>query len=142
MPRLYMVRHGRAAAGFGESTDPGLDAVGKAQAEEAAAHLRSLGPLAILTSPLARARETAAPLAEVWSREPVIEPAIAEIPSPTEDLPARVEWLRQFMAGSWRGVTPSLAGWRESAIAALLSRREDTVIFSHHQCSCRRRRAG
>ena len=34
MPRLHMVRHGKAAAGFGESADPGLDALGKAQAEE------------------------------------------------------------------------------------------------------------
>ena len=36
MARIYMVRHGRAAAGFGESHDPGLDELGQKQAEEVA----------------------------------------------------------------------------------------------------------
>lgn len=112
--------------------DPGLDALGKTQAEEAARRLQPLGPLAIVSSPLARARETAAPLAGLWNREPVIDKAVAEIPSPTDNLQDRVAWLRQFMAGSWSGATPSLAAWRESVIAALVSQREDTVIFSHY----------
>ncbi len=132
MPRLYMVRHGRATAGFGESMDPGLDEHGKSQAEKTAARLRPLGPLAILSSPLARTRETAAPLARLWGREPAIEPAVAEIPSPTDNLLERVAWLRQFMAGSWSNAPPRLAAWRESAISALLSQRENTVIFSHY----------
>jgi broad specificity phosphatase PhoE len=132
MPRIYLVRHGRAAAGFGESMDPGLDALGKTQAGEVATRLEPLGPLAIVSSPLARARETAAPLAKCWNRDPVIEPAVAEIPSPNVSLPERVIWLRQFMAGSWREATPSLAAWRERAISALLAQSEDAVIFSHY----------
>ncbi|MBV9044707.1 MAG: histidine phosphatase family protein, partial [Alphaproteobacteria bacterium] len=66
MARIYMVRHGKAAAGFGEDMDPGLDATGKAQAEAVAQKLAPLGPLAILSSPLKRAQETAAPLAALW----------------------------------------------------------------------------
>jgi broad specificity phosphatase PhoE len=132
MPRLYMIRHGKAAAGFGESVDPGLDDLGRAQAEDVAARLRPLGPLAVISSPLARARETAAPLARYWNREPIIEPAIAEIPSPTDNLEERVAWLRQFMAGNWQSAAPPLAAWRSSAINALLALREDTVIFSHY----------
>jgi len=112
--------------------DPGLDALGKSQAHEVAARLQPLGPLAILSSPLSRARETAAPLAQNWSRQPLIEPAVAEIPSPTDNLEDRIAWLRQFMAGSWRSATPSLAAWRENAIGVLASRAEDTVVFSHY----------
>jgi broad specificity phosphatase PhoE len=126
-----MVRHGRAAAGFGESMDPGLDAVGHAQAEAVARELAPLGRLPLLTSPLRRARETAAPLASLWNIEPKIEEAVAEIPSPTDDLQTRVTWLRQFMAGSWRSATMDLAAWREDVIAALLAIGEDTVIFTH-----------
>lgn len=133
MARLYLVRHGKAAAGFGESADPGLDELGRAQAAEVAARLAPLGPLPILTSPLKRARETAAPLAQVWKREPGVEEAVAEIPSPEGmTLEQRVTWLRALMGGSWRDVNVRLGQWREAAIAALAAQQEDTVIFSHY----------
>lgn len=131
MARIYIVRHGHAAAGF-DNADPSLDATGRDQAEAAARALSSLGPLPILTSPLARARETAAPLAWLWKVAPVVERRFAEIPTPDGlSLTARVPWLRAFMAGSWRGADPVLAEWRQSAIAALASISNDTVIFSH-----------
>lgn len=132
MARLYLVRHGRAAAGFGESADPGLDALGREQAEAVAQELAARGPLPILSSPLRRARETAAPLARLWNRRPAIEDAVSEIPSSTDNLQERVTWLREFMAGSWRNATPALAQWRESVIGALLNIRENTAIFSHY----------
>lgn len=132
MARLYLVRHGRAAAGFGESMDPGLDVAGNLQAEAVARRLAPLGPLPILSSPLARAQETAAPLARLWSRTPSIETGVAEIPSPSDNLQDRVAWLRSFMAGSWQHATPLLASWRQNVIATLLSFDEDVVIFSHY----------
>jgi broad specificity phosphatase PhoE len=132
MARIHMVRHGRAAAGFGESHDPGLDELGQKQAEDVAQELAPGGPLPIMSSPLRRTRETATPLAKLWRTEPVIEEAVAEIPSPTDNLQERVAWLREFMAGSWRNATPALAQWREDVIAALLAIDEDTVIFSHY----------
>jgi broad specificity phosphatase PhoE len=132
MARLYMIRHGRAAAGFGESHDPGLDKLGRKQTEEVAQELAPCGPLPILTSPLRRTRETAAPLAKRWNVQPVIEEAVAEIPSPTNNLQERVAWLREFMSGSWRNATPALAQWRENVLDALLALREDTVIISHY----------
>ena len=132
MPRLYLVRHGRAAASFAEAADPGLDALGRSQAEAVAERLASIGPIAMLTSPLARARETSEPLAKRWQRSVPIEPAVAEIPSPSGmSLSERAEWLRGFMAGSWRDASRDLAQWREEAIAALAAIKEDTVIFSH-----------
>jgi broad specificity phosphatase PhoE len=133
MPRIFIVRHGRAAAGFGEDMDPGLDDLGRTQAEGAAQRLRGLGPRLILSSPLKRAQETAIPLAKIWARTPVIETAVAEIPSPKGvSLEDRVAWLRKLMAGSWRDVTPELAAWREACIAAVASVKEDAVIFSHY----------
>jgi len=131
MARLYMVRHGRAAASFGESMDPGLDELGREQARVTAKRLESFGPLPIVSSPLKRAQETAAPLAHLWKRPPVIEEAVAEIPSATHSLAERAQWLRGFMAGSWRDASMELAQWRENAVAALVALPEDTVIFSH-----------
>ena len=132
MPRIYIVRHGRAAATFAEAADPGLDALGRSQAEAVAERLAPIGPFAMLSSPLARARETSEPLAKRWQRNVPLEPAVAEIPSPAGlSLSARAEWLRDFMTGSWRGASRDLAQWREEAIAALAAIREDTVVFSH-----------
>jgi broad specificity phosphatase PhoE len=133
MTRIYMVRHGRAEAGFGEQMDPGLDALGGEQAVAVAAKLAGLGPLPILSSPLKRAQQTAVPLAAIWNCAPVIEHAVAEIPSPKGmSLEERVAWLRKLMGGSWRGVPRDLAQWREHCIAAVAALARDTVIFSHY----------
>ena len=133
MVKLYLVRHGRAEAGFGEAMDPGLDALGREQAQAVAATLAPLGPLNIVSSPLKRARETAAPLAGSWNRAPVIEPAVAEIPSPKGmTLEERIVWLRNLMGGSWRDVPRDLAQWREHCIATAAALAQDTVVFSHY----------
>lgn len=133
MTKLYVVRHGRAEAGFGESADPGLDGLGLSQAEAVAEKLKPLGPLPILCSPLARTRQTAAPLAKLWNTTPIIEDAVAEIPSPPGmSIQDRVHWLRKFMAGTWRAATPQLAMWREHCIATVAAIPQDSVIVSHY----------
>jgi len=133
MARIYMVRHGKAEAGFGEGMDPGLDALGRSQALSVAEQLKVRGPLPILSSPLRRTQETAAPLAALWQRRPAIEPAVAEIPSPKGmTLEERAQWLRKLMAGSWRTVPPALAEWRETCIATVAAIAKDSVIFSHY----------
>ena len=43
MARLYMVRHGKAAAGWDGDADPGLDALGRQQAEAVAAQVKAIG---------------------------------------------------------------------------------------------------
>ena len=131
MARLYMVRHGRAAAGF-DVADPGLDELGRTQAESVAKKLAGLGPLPILTSPLRRTRETSEPLARAWKDQPTVVKSIAEIPTPPHlDVTTRVPWLRAFMTGSWRGADPMLASWHEAIIDTLLMQPKDTVLFSH-----------
>jgi broad specificity phosphatase PhoE len=132
MARIYMVRHGKAAAGFDGHHDPGLDATGRAQAAATARDLAPIGPLALYSSPLARARETAEPLAAHWDSDIIIEPRVAEIPSPTEDLAARAAWLRQAMQGRWRDLDRELNAWRDRLIGCLLDLETDAVVVCHY----------
>lgn len=142
MGKIYMVRHGKAAAGWDGDADPGLDVTGHAQAEAVAQDLagRLTSPVAVYTSPLQRCRETAMPLATMWQTQAIVEPRVAEIPSPIEDLVARTEWLRRVMAGSWAELSsdPESAGidfarWQSDVVAALvtLGTSQDIVVFSH-----------
>ena len=131
MARLYLVRHGKAAAGWDADTDPGLDDLGREQAERIAAALAPLGRLTLISSPLRRARETAAPLERRWSTIARIEPRIAEIPSPVEDLAARSAWLSSVMQQPWAALDPALQAWRQRLLDALAGIREDTVLATH-----------
>ena len=142
MGKIYMVRHGKAAAGWDGDADPGLDVTGHAQAETVAHDLAAQlpSPVAIYTSPLLRCRETAMPLATMWQTQAILEPRAAEIPSPIEDLVARTEWLRRVMAGSWAELSsdPESAGidfarWQSDVVAAMvtLGKSQDIVVFSH-----------
>jgi broad specificity phosphatase PhoE len=132
MTRLYLVRHGRAAAGWDTDPDPGLDDLGRRQAKAVAERLATLGPLAILTSPLLRCRETAAHLAELWETEACIEPLVAEIPSPEGvAMGDRVEWLRTAMSATWRELGPRYVTFRDNAVRFLCRLGADSVVFSH-----------
>ncbi len=131
MPRLYMVRHGEAAAGFDGHLDPGLSDLGRSQAAVTAERLAKLAPVNLVSSPLARARETASALERIWHRPVVIETAVAEIPSPTQDLSARTAWLRKIMVGTWSQAGADSIRWREQVIAYLNALTQDTIIFSH-----------
>ncbi len=131
MAKLYFVRHGKAAAGFGAHADPGLDATGRLQAKNIAEKLAQLPQMRIISSPLLRAQETALPLCAQWNSRADIEPSIAEIPSPTTDLAQRSAWLRGVMQETWNNLDEDLHAWRTVMIAYLLSIEEDCVLFSH-----------
>ncbi|MEY4230069.1 MAG: hypothetical protein RLZZ362_918, partial [Actinomycetota bacterium] len=45
MTRLYLVRHGRATAGWDVDPDPGIDELGRSQAAAVADRLAALGPM-------------------------------------------------------------------------------------------------
>ena len=133
MPTILLVRHGQAAAGFGSHRDPGLDDVGRAQAEATAEELaaRFEEPVPIYSSPLKRAQETAAPLARRWESEVILEPRVAEIPSPTEDLRERARWLQGVMAGKWTDLPEELLRWRQEMIDCVVGFETDAVVFCH-----------
>jgi len=131
MGRLYLVRHGRAEADFGVADDPGLDEVGRQQAEAVVRKLGEHPRVKIVTSPLLRARQTAAPLAAHWRTKPVVEEIVAEIPSPRQPGIDREKWLMEFMTGMWSAAPTDLERWRDSVVSYLVRRTEDEVIFTH-----------
>ncbi len=81
---LVLVRHGQIAANVSRiwhgSTDSELTEEGHSQAGRTAAHLATRAPLpiALYTSPLARTRATAGPIAQALGLEPRVEPGLAE----------------------------------------------------------------
>jgi broad specificity phosphatase PhoE len=131
MARLHLVRHGHSAAAYDADRDPGLDDLGHAQAVQVAASLATRGPLPILVSPLLRCRQTAAPLEALWGVEAVVEPDVAEVASPTDDLAERGQWLRRAMATTWSELEPAPRAWRERLLSSLSRVTTDTVVVTH-----------
>lgn len=130
MARLTLVRHGEAAAGWGDDPDPGLSELGRRQADAVAQALAAAGPMPILVSPLRRTLETADPLARRWRTEAIVEPGVGEIRTPT-GLGDRATWLRGVMAGRWSEQDPRLRAWADDVVDVLLAQAEDTVVVSH-----------
>jgi len=129
---IFLVRHGEAAASWGQSSDPGLSELGLQQALQASHQLEPLIPanIQLLSSPLARARETATPLADALGLSVLVDDVFREIPSPVP-LPRRQEWLRQFMRESWDEQPDELSRWRDAAEQKLLDLRQPAVVFTH-----------
>lgn len=79
---LYLVRHGEADSNrdsrFGGWSPVPLTDLGQRQAVAAAAELRRRAPTVLITSDLTRARETAAPIAEMTGLAPRLEPGLRE----------------------------------------------------------------
>ena len=139
MSRLFLIRHGKPAATWGEADeDPGLDAAGKAQAEAARDVLMALPaeqrPTRVVSSPLRRCRETAIPTAEALGVEIEIDPAVCEIPTPRALSPEeRPAWLREVFQGRWADAQGDLDydAWRRN-VAASLAARGGAAVFSHY----------
>jgi len=131
MSLIYFVRHGKAAAGFSEDADPGLNDLGRAQAEAIAPRLIAAAPVDLIASPMRRARETAIPTETALRLTARIEPAVSEIIAPVAHLQARGEWLRGVMGGNWHDLAPEHQAWRQGVVNALLAMPRDSVIFSH-----------
>jgi broad specificity phosphatase PhoE len=141
VPALYLVRHARPAATWGTAVDPGLDAVGYAQAQETALQLqRQLPvPLKLYTSPLKRCVETAQALATLWRVAATRLAAVSEIPAPPLSLDDRAQWLSTAMQGTWRQLqisapngAPDYSAWRAALLACLQAIPHDAVIYTHY----------
>ncbi|WP_374570394.1 histidine phosphatase family protein [Phenylobacterium sp.] len=138
MPRLYLIRHGKPAATWGDADeDPGLDDQGRGQAEAARDVLLGLPPAErpslVVSSPLRRCRETAAPLAAALGVTAEVDPRVGEIPTPAAvPMSDRGAWLRKAFGGLWREIEGDLDydAWRRSIAQSLLAR-GDTAVFSH-----------
>jgi broad specificity phosphatase PhoE len=152
--RLVLVRHGRTAWNLdGRAqghTDVGLDEVGRAQALAVAPALARLAPTALWSSDLARARETAAAIAEATGLPVRTDPRLREfdvgeragltVPEFAERYPeAYASWKAGHITGSVPGaetsqqvidrVVPAL-----QEIWAATGRGETTVVVAHGAC--------
>lgn len=137
MSHIYLIRHGKPAAGWGDDDDPGLDETGHAQARAAAATLLALPvaarPTKVVSSPLRRCRETAAPYAAALGVDVEIVPAVGEIPTPKAlTLESRGAWLREAFGGTWGQIVGDLNydAWRRD-VAAAVATHPGTAVFSH-----------
>lgn len=117
---------------WGAHPNPGLSPLGHSQALAVAARLAGFGARELLTSPLARCRETARPTETATGHNALVNEAVAEIPVPIAVSDHRA-WLMAVMSGNWSDdhVEESLRTWRGGIGHALISLKRDTLIFSH-----------
>lgn len=140
MARIYMIRHGRPSATWGEHADPdpGLDDTGQRQARAAAETLKALPeaerPRRVLSSPLRRCQETAAPFADAIGVPLEIDERVGEIPSPAAlSQEERGPWLRNAFQSHWADVKGDIDydAWRAEVGACLSGLEGNTAVFSH-----------
>ena len=93
--------------------------------------LAPLGPLPTMTSPLRRARDTAAALERAWDTMALVDAALGEVPAPSDDLAERDAWIRQAMGQTWTELGPRYLSWRTMVTELLLRIKVDTVVVSH-----------
>lgn len=137
MHRLFLIRHGAPEAAWGDADDPGLSAAGQAQAEAAALRLAGEAGLALVSSPMRRCRETAAPLERMLGAPARIEPRVSEVATPA-GIGNRRAWLGEtfpWRAGApgrpWASLAPSLHAWRAQVLAAARAIAADSAVFTH-----------
>lgn len=139
MTRIYMIRHGKPSSTWGDADeDPGLDDAGREQARAAAESLLALPeherPTRVVSSPLRRCRETAAPFATALGVEVIIDPRVGEIPTPsTVSHDDRSAWLRNAFGGRWQEIVGDLDydQWRRG-VAAAVAGYPGVAVFSHY----------
>lgn len=136
MTKLYIIRHGEAAAGWGKDTDPALSDKGVLQAEQAAQELKRICPnienLHCYSSPVKRAFQTAEIVAGEHGLDISIALAVAEIPNKHLDMKARLPWLKEIMSSSWNELSDELQQWRQECIDFVSQLEHDSLIFSHY----------
>ena len=138
MTRLFLIRHGAPLEAWGGGDpDPGLSEAGLEQAQGAARRLHGEGPLTVLSSPMRRCRETAAPFENLTGARVVIEPNVSEVATPS-GVADRRAWLQENFP--WRGAGAArqwpmldawVLAWRERLLAAMVAIKSESAVFTH-----------
>jgi broad specificity phosphatase PhoE len=138
MTRVLLIRHAEPEAAWGGGDlDPGLSARGHEQARAAATRLVQVALGAAISSPMRRCQETAAPFVAPAGLDLRLEPGVSEVVSPAGVVDRRAWLLENFpwttpgLQRSWASVDASLREWRDRVVAAIITLREDTAVFSH-----------
>ncbi|MEY3316078.1 MAG: hypothetical protein RL388_702, partial [Actinomycetota bacterium] len=133
--QIALVRHGRASAGWDTALDPGLDDLGRKQADEAAEKLDLIfvgQQVQIISSPLLRCQQTAKPFAKLRKASVQVCTEVAEIPSPNGiEMSGRVDWLRVAMQGTWADLGGEYVEFRDLVVKFVQSLKTNAVVFSH-----------
>jgi broad specificity phosphatase PhoE len=135
--KLLLIRHAlprRTRSVGDEFVDPDLDPVGHEQARRLAGYLADEEIHAIYSSPMRRARQTAAPLADALGLEVVVEPDVAECDTlateyvPQEELLASGDprWRDGLSASDWPSYYEPLETFHPRIMAGI-----DRVISRH-----------
>ncbi|MBY9067892.1 histidine phosphatase family protein [Hyphomonas sp. WL0036] len=127
---IFLIRHGEAAASWGDHPDPGLSDLGKGQAVAAADILSRAGAARAVTSPMQRCRETAQPFEAQAGLVARVMPEVSEISTP-DGIADRVSWLRGLMAGTWTEAGPEFVAWRQRMANAVSALPDGMAVFSH-----------
>lgn len=116
MTRLFVVRHGQTEGNqkkiYRGRWDLPLDAAGQQQVRRAGAALKPVGLAAVYTSPLLRARQTAAAVAAGRRMEPIAEEALIDIDY-----------------GEWTRMPDAEVSARFPKLHARWKRNPETVVF-------------
>lgn len=135
--RIFLIRHGEPEQEWGEGDDPGLSARGRAQAGAASVALTGIGGLAIVSSPMLRCRETAAPFAAAMGAGVALEPRVSEVATAIGAGDRRAWLQRNFPWRSatpptqWAALEPGLRAWRDAILEKASAWREDCAVFTH-----------
>ena len=138
MHRLFLIRHGEPQSGWGGADDdPGLSSEGRAQASLAASDLLRRMPGRVISSPLRRCVETAAPFVALSGLDPVIDPIFGEVRAPpgvsdrrawlVENFP----WGKSALPRHWFEVAAELRDWRDAVVDAARALEGDVAVFTH-----------
>ena len=132
MTPIWIVRHGEAAASWEKDPDPGLSVLGQSQAEETATALMDIVPAGahLISSPLRRAQETAAPYASKRGADVRVDLRFSEVRSPVP-LSRRKAWLQAFIRQDWSEQSDDLWAWRRDILSGLKEATGPTVVFCH-----------
>lgn len=137
MVGLVLVRHGKSRHGFDHAADSPLSEAGFAQARAAARRIAAdYSPMPIFSSPLLRARQSAALLAELWGCPVTESPAATEIPVPgapgPEDPAGRRAALSALMAARYGDLPPQVLDWRRGLLGFIAGLGAPALVFTHY----------
>lgn len=143
MPTVLLVRHGRSTANVagilsGRAAGVDLDEFGRGQAARAAERIAAVPVVAVVSSPLARCRQTARFVAEPHALATLLDPGITECDygqwqgRPLRELAQEPLWSavqNQPSAVTFPG-GESMAAMQDRSVAAI--RRHDAAVQAEH----------
>ena len=131
--KLIFIRHGEAANAWGTHKDPGLSSLGYKQAESILENdeLQRLNEFDFISSPKARAIETAKPLANKFQKKISIDETFNEIPSKNIADNMKQDWLKRIITMDKKTLPREIKRWDEKIYKRVISLQKNSIIFCH-----------